>query len=67
MQDYANLCPTFGVAWDLNIANNANVNSDSHEKLGHTYTVPSGIKDDPFLTGNKFFRANEIETFYETV
>ncbi|XP_015751579.1 PREDICTED: uncharacterized protein LOC107331498 isoform X2 [Acropora digitifera] len=68
MADYARCCPTFGSGWDLHIANNANVNNRSHEKLGYAYTVPSGILKDPFLTGNKDFTANEVETFYyETV
>ena len=67
MVDYAAFGPSFGSGWDLYIANNANVNSHSHEKLGYAYTVPSGIREDPFLTGNQYFTANEVETFYETV
>lgn len=57
--------PSFGYAHDLYIADSANMNSYSSEKLGHTYTVPSGVRYDPFLTGNTRFSANEIETFYE--
>ena len=64
--DVAGYGPTFGSAHDLYIADSANMNSNSYENLGHLYTVPSGIKHDPFLTGNTNFRANEIETFYET-
>ena len=63
--DGASYGPTFG-GYDLHIANSANMNSNSHEWLGHIYTVPSGVPHDPFLTGNKYFRANAIETFYET-
>ena len=63
--DGANYGPTFG-GHDLYIADSANMNSNSHESLGHTYTVPSGVRSGPFLTGNVNFRANEIETFYET-
>jgi len=63
--DYASYGPTFGSAHDLFIADSPNTNSNSYEALGHTYTVPSGVRDDPFLTGNRRFRANEIETFYE--
>ena len=65
MYDGANYRPTFG-GHDLYIADSANMNSNSHESLGHTYTVPSGVRSGPFLTGNVNFRANEIETFYET-
>ncbi|XP_044171458.1 uncharacterized protein LOC114970560 isoform X2 [Acropora millepora] len=64
--DGANYGPTFGHHHDLYIADSANMNSNSHEWLGDTYTVPSGVRSDPFLTGNTHFRANEIETFYET-
>jgi len=60
----ANYGPTFGSGHDLYIADSANMNSN-YEWLGITYTVPSGILHDPFLTGNTYFRANEIETFYE--
>ena len=61
-----NFGPSFGGQHDLHIADNANMNSYSYEKLGYAYTVPSGIPGDPFLTGNTYFRANEIEIFYET-
>ncbi|XP_015751618.1 PREDICTED: protein crumbs-like isoform X4 [Acropora digitifera] len=64
--DGANYGPTFGHRHDLYIADSANMNSNSQEWLGDTYTVPSGVRSDPFLTGNTHFRANEIETFYET-
>ena len=67
MQDHASEGPSFGDGWDLNIAGNNNENSPSSENLGYIYTVPSGIKSDPFLTGGTLFRANEVETFYETV
>ena len=63
--DRATSGPSFGVGHDLHIADSANMNSNSYEWLGHTYTVPSGILNDPFLTGNTRFRANEIETLYE--
>ena len=66
MYDYEIYGPTFGEGNDLHIADRANMNSNSYERLGHTYTVPSGKKKDPFLTGSEYFRANEIETFYET-
>ena len=57
--------PSFGNGHDLYITDSANMKSYSYERLGHTYTVPSGLRYDPFLTGNGHFTANEIETFYE--
>ncbi|XP_074607729.1 uncharacterized protein LOC141860505 isoform X2 [Acropora palmata] len=66
MRDYAHVGPCFGQGIDLYIANNANKNSDSFEKLGYTYTVPSGRAGDPFLTGATRFTPSEVETFYET-
>ena len=65
--DHASYGPTFGSGHDLHIADSANMNTNSYEWLGSIYTVPSGISHDPFLTGNNYFRANQIETFYETV
>lgn len=61
--DGANYRPTFGRGHDLYISN---MNRNSYEHLGYVYTVPSGVRSDPFLTGNRYFTANEIETFYET-
>ena len=66
MRDYGHVGPSFGEGIDLFIASNANKNSDSYEKLGYTYTVPSGRAGDPFLTGATRFTPSEIETFYET-
>ncbi|XP_015753502.1 PREDICTED: uncharacterized protein LOC107333242 isoform X1 [Acropora digitifera] len=66
MRDYGHVGPSFGQGIDLYIASNANKNSDSYEKLGYTYTVPSGRAGDPFLTGATRFTPSEIETFYET-
>jgi len=64
--DYASYGPSFGSVHDLYIADSPNTNSNSYENLGHTYAVPSGIRNDPFLTGNTHFTPNEVETFYET-
>ncbi|XP_067047367.1 uncharacterized protein [Acropora muricata] len=61
--DGASYGPTFGHGHDLRISN---MNRNSPENLGYDYTVPSGVRSDPFLTGNRHFTANEIETFYET-
>ena len=54
---------------DLRISDGANnkTTSKSHEYLGSIYTVPSGKQGDPFLTGNTWFTASEVETFYETI
>ena len=54
--DDASYGPTFGHGHDLHISN---MNRNSYVNLGYDYT-------DPFLTGNRHFTANEIETFYET-
>ena len=64
---HASYGPTFGSGHDLLIADSANMNTNSYEWLGGIYTVPSGRLYDPFLTGSTYFRANQIETFYETV
>ena len=65
--------PCFGYGYgkgfiDLRISDRAN-NKDyeSYECLGSIYTVPSGKQGDPFLTGDKYFAASEIETFYERI
>ena len=63
--DRAGYGPTFGVGRDLRIAHGANMQSRSW--LGNTYTNPSGIRRDRFLTGSNYFKANEVETFYEKV
>ena len=60
--DHASYGPTFGAGRDLRIAESANAQSRSW--LGKTYTRPSGKFK--FLTGSNNFRANEVETFYET-
>ena len=52
---------------DLRIRDHANRNRSCNEYLGYTYTVPSGKRGDPFLTGDSRFTASEVETFYETI
>ena len=52
---------------DLIIQDHANRNRSCSEHLGNTYTVPSGKRRDPFLTGDNRFTASEVETFYETI
>ena len=58
------LGPSFG---DLKIRDHANRNRSCSERLGKTYTIPSGKPGDPFLTGDNSFTASEVETFYETI
>ncbi|XP_044181238.1 protein jagged-1-like [Acropora millepora] len=58
------LGPSFG---GLRIRDHANRNRSCFEYLGYTYTVPSGKPGDPFLTGDTWFTASEVETFYETI
>ena len=58
------LGPSFG---DLRIRDHANRNRSCFELLGYTYTVPSGKRGDPFLTGKRLFTVSELETFYETI
>ncbi|XP_074607735.1 uncharacterized protein LOC141860508 isoform X2 [Acropora palmata] len=62
---YVHYGPSFGDR-DLRIRLPSNPRTYSSENLGYTYTVPSGKRSDPFLTGNNRFIASEIETFYET-
>ena len=64
VDDYVYFGPTFGRK-DLCIRSHANTGY-SRGRLGYTYTVPSGKRGDLFLTGDYFFTASEIETFYET-
>ena len=66
MYDYAYFGPIFG-RMDLHImVTYDNTRGYSREHLGYTYTVPSGKRDDPFLTGDNYFTESEIEPFYET-
>ena len=58
------LGPSFG---GLRIPDHANRNRSCSEYLGRIYTVPSGKRGDPFLTGDNWFTASEVETFYETI
>ena len=63
-RDY-NYGPTFGYGLDLYIANNANSNSDSHTTFGHSYSVPSGVRDkNTILAGTFAFTPDEVEVFY---
>ena len=65
VRHYPTMCAMFGIR-DLRIGDHANIRRGSRECLGSIYTVPSGKLCDPFLTGDNYFTASEIETFYET-
>ena len=57
--------PTFGGGRDIHIANNANRNTNSLTNFGHSYPLPSGVKDQyTILAGARFFTPNEVEVFY---
>jgi hypothetical protein len=58
------LCgPTFGGGFDIVVWDSAN-NSDSRTNLGHSYTLPDGIKDgSTFFTGARYFQASEVEVY----
>jgi hypothetical protein len=55
--------PTFGRGFDLHISSNANTTMNSNSKVGHTYSLPSGVTDEYFLTGRNSFQVSEYEVF----
>ena len=59
----ANDGPTFGRGFDLHISSNANTTMNSNSKVGHTYSLPSGVTDEYFLTGRNSFQVSEYEVF----
>ena len=57
--------PIFGSGHDIYIANNANSNTKSTANFGHSYSVPSGVKDKTtILAGTYNFTPDEVEVFY---
>ena len=55
--------PWFG--FDIEIANNANSNSDSYADLGVYYPAPAAVQDpDTILAGTLLFSPDEVEVFY---
>ena len=57
--------PTFGGGHDIQIANNANSNTNSHTAFGYYYSVPSGVQDrKTILAGTHHFTPDEVEVFY---
>ena len=56
--------PTFGHL-DIAIKDNANSNTNSYTLFGHSYSIPSGIKDrNTILAGTYMFTPDEVEVFY---
>lgn len=57
--------PLFGAGNDIRIADNANSNTNSYTSFGHSYSVPSGVKDRyTILAGTRNFSPDEVEVFY---
>lgn len=56
---------TFGGGHDICINDNANSNTHSYANFGHSYSVPSGIKDkSTILAGTYSFKPDELEVFF---
>jgi hypothetical protein len=56
--------PTFGGGHDIVVKDSANSNFNSYTDLGHSYTLPDGIKDkSTFFTGANKFQASEVEVY----
>ena len=57
--------PTFGGGQDIRIANSASSNNDSYARIGHSYSVPSGVRDrQMILAGTCKFTPDDWEVFY---
>ena len=53
---------SFGGGHDIVIADNANSNNNSLTHFGHSYSVPSGVKDKKtILAGTYKFTPDEVE------
>ena len=59
--------PIFGERNDLQIANNSNINTNSHSNLGHSYIHPDyrfeTNEAKSFLAGSYNFQVSEIEVY----
>ena len=56
---------TFGGGHDICIKDNANSNTHSYTAFGHSYPLPSGVKDGKtILAGTQYFKPDELEVFY---
>jgi len=63
--------PSFGGGHDINIADQAASNTNSHTSLGYSYEPPTGHSYgsnfvQTFLAGTYTFSPTEVETFYES-
>ena len=57
--------PTFGGGYDIKTATNANSNRESYARVGHSYSVPSGVQDpNTILAGTFAFTPDVWEVFY---
>ena len=58
--------PTFGVG-DIIICSNANTNTDSYSRMGHSFTHPQYAAEtdvaQSFLAGSYEFKLSEIEVY----
>ena len=54
--------PLFGGGHDLIISNNANTNTSSYSRLGHTYECPPR-QQQTFFTGSDSFTVTDYEVF----
>jgi len=62
---YPSYGPVFGGGSDILIADNANSNTNSFTNFGHSYSVPSGVRDKKtILAGTYVFSPDELEVFY---
>ena len=56
--------PTFGGGYDIRIGKDRNTLSYTY--FGHSYSVPSGVKDrKTILAGTYKFMPDEVEVFYQ--
>ena len=57
--------PVFGRGNDIDIADNANSNTNSITYFGDSYSLPSGIRDKNTILARTFsFSPDEVEVFY---
>ena len=54
--------PAFGAGHDLFISNNANANTSTRSRLGHTYERPPA-RQETFFTGSTHFTVTDYEVF----
>ena len=65
IRSYSSYGPTFGGGCDIYIADNANQNTYSYTRFGHSYSLPNGVTDSrTILAGTYNFSPDEVEVFY---